>query len=105
MLKNRVIVQTDTEQVQTALTIELSITRDNSFDSLSDCQLLYDAFPLSEEEGECPDLRTAGYATTLRATYVTECSVIKYGGNKSLQNACIHLPDCTVSQPRKEQSK
>jgi len=40
MMKKQVIVQTDTEQVQTAVTLELSITLDNSFDSLSDCQLL-----------------------------------------------------------------
>ena len=67
--------------------------------------MLVTTFSLSEEEVECPELRSAGYSTTLCTTYVTERSVIKDGGNKSLQNACIHLPESKVSYPRKEQSE
>jgi len=67
--------------------------------------MLVTPFSLSEEEVECPGLRSSGYSTTLWTTCVTERSVIKDGGNKFLQNVCIHLPDCTVSHPRKEQPK
>jgi len=67
--------------------------------------ILVTSFSLSEEEFECPELRSADYSTTLCTTYVTERSAIKDGGNNSLQNACTHLPDCTVSQSRKQQSK
>jgi hypothetical protein len=67
--------------------------------------MLVTTFSLSEEEVECPELRSAGYSSTPSTTYVTERSVTKDGGNMSLQKACILLPDCTVSQPGKEQSK
>jgi len=50
--------------------------------------MLVTPFFLSEEEVECPELRSAGYSTTPCTTYVTERSVIKDGGNKSLQKAC-----------------
>lgn len=73
--------------------------------SFSSTILLNDAsytFSLSEEEVECPELRSAGYSTAPCTMHVTEHSVIKDGGNKSLKKACILLPDCTVSQPGKE---
>jgi len=41
--------------------------------------------PLSEEV-ECPQLRSAGSSATLPTTYVTEPSIKKDGGNKSLQS-------------------
>jgi hypothetical protein len=69
------------------------------------CTMLVTPFSLSGEEVEFPELRSAGNSTKLYTTYVTECSVIKHGGNMPFQNACIHLPDYTVSQLKKEQSK